>query len=89
MFCTKFKRSGDPIQVLKVIRGLGFTLHHWHKLFVEVYNNFKFVQIPFDMFISVDLLLKCVQNSKKCGPMVLQALEAAILESVTRDRLTS
>ena len=31
MFCTKFKLSADRIQILKVITGLGFTLHHWHK----------------------------------------------------------
>ena len=37
MFCTKFKLSADGIQVLKVIMGLGFTLHHCHKLFVEEY----------------------------------------------------
>ena len=36
MFCTKFKLSADHIQLLKVIRDFGFTLGHWHKLFVEV-----------------------------------------------------
>ena len=34
-FGTKFKFSVDLIQLLKVIMVLGFTLRHWHKLFVE------------------------------------------------------
>ena len=37
MFCVKFKLSADHIQVLEFITGVGFTLRHWHKLFVEVY----------------------------------------------------
>ena len=37
MFCTKFTLSADGIQVLNVITCLGFTLSHWHKMFVDVY----------------------------------------------------
>ena len=37
MFCTKFKLSANRIQLLKVITGFGFTIRHWHKVFVEVY----------------------------------------------------
>ena len=37
MFCTKFKLSANRIQFLNVITGLGFTIRHWHILFVKVY----------------------------------------------------
>ena len=38
-FGTKFKLSVDFIQSLCVITGLGFTLSHCHKLFVELQKH--------------------------------------------------
>ena len=48
----------------------------------------EYILIHVAFYFSVELLLNCVQCGKKFGTQVLHALEAAILESVTRDRLT-
>jgi len=43
--------------------------------------------ILFKKLFSVEMLLDCVQSGRRFGSEVKQALEAAILAGITRDRL--